>query len=122
MIKTLAVRVKTPEDKQKVIRAITDLDDYAELDSEGNPVTFWINTTVSLPEVYQMEGVEDAVDRDILCKCGSGKGHYALYDARGIFCAYVCDDCVEEKTAQYRPEVMSNPNYEADEPIESDDY
>lgn len=42
------------------------------------------------------------------------------YDARGIPLCRVCDECKDEKLAQYRREVLVNPNYEADEPIEED--
>lgn len=47
---------------------------------------------------------------------------WMLTDARGIPCGTVCDDCAEETEKSYRPDVMTNPNYEADEAIESDDY
>jgi hypothetical protein len=40
------------------------------------------------------------------------------YDARGIELCKVCDACRAEKLAMYRPEVLRNPNYEADEDIE----
>lgn len=56
------------------------------------------------------------------CPCGSGKDKYALNDARGIFCCYVCEDCEEEKKSHYRPEIFTDGNYEADEPIEPEDY
>lgn len=42
------------------------------------------------------------------------------YDARGIPLAKVCDECVDEVLRRYRPDVLSNPSYEADEPIEED--
>lgn len=42
------------------------------------------------------------------------------YDARGIALARVCKHCRAEKLAKYRPEVLSDPNYHADEPIEED--
>ena len=54
------------------------------------------------------------------CFCGSTKQRYAEHDARGIFLSYVCDDCRDAKLASYRPDVLTNPNYEADEPIEED--
>lgn len=44
------------------------------------------------------------------------------YDARGIPLAKVCDLCVDVKLATYRPEVLTNPSYETDEPIEEDDW
>lgn len=47
-----------------------------------------------------------------------GDGSWWENDARGIPLARVCAECREEKLAQFRPEVLSNPNYEANEPIE----
>lgn len=44
------------------------------------------------------------------------------YDARGIELCMVCDKCQKEKLSHYRPEVLSNANYYADEPIEAEDY
>jgi hypothetical protein len=55
------------------------------------------------------------------CSCGSGLTRHAVHDARGIFCTYACTKCEKEKTAGYRPEIFTDPNYEADEPIEGDD-
>lgn len=40
------------------------------------------------------------------------------YDARGIPLNFVCDICVDVKLAQYRNDVLSNPQYVSDEPIE----
>lgn len=54
------------------------------------------------------------------CTCGSGEPRRELIDARGIFCAFVCDDCAREKRARYRPEIFSDGAYEADEPIEEE--
>lgn len=54
------------------------------------------------------------------CPCGSGEYSWWEYDARGIELARVCEKCVKEKLAGYRPEVLSNPNYWADEPIDYD--
>ena len=55
------------------------------------------------------------------CSCGSGEHQEAEYDARGIFLTYACDRCRKERLSQYRPEVLSDPNYQADEPIEPED-
>lgn len=55
------------------------------------------------------------------CPCGSGKDRYELRDARGISCGYVCEDCEATKRAGYRPEIFTDPNYDADEPIEPED-
>jgi len=32
----------------------------------------------------------------------------------------VCNACRRERLARYRPEVLNNPQYECDEPIEED--
>jgi len=56
------------------------------------------------------------------CTCGSGLHTFAEHDARGIFLCYTCDKCREEKLSRYRPEVLTDSNYYADEPIEPEDY
>jgi hypothetical protein len=53
-----------------------------------------------------------------LCSCGSGEPRRAAHDARGIFLTYVCDSCESEKFSHYRPDVLSDPNYWYDEPVE----
>jgi hypothetical protein len=55
-----------------------------------------------------------------LCWCGSGKYQRPLYDARGIFCCYICDRCEQEKRARYRDDVLTDPNYQAEEPIDEE--
>ena len=57
-----------------------------------------------------------------LCPCGSGETRHELVDARGIFCAFVCDQCEPAKRAKFRPEIFTDGAYEADEPIEGDDW
>jgi hypothetical protein len=54
------------------------------------------------------------------CLCGSGKPKSAPYDARGIFLTYTCEDCHARKMAGYRPDVLTDPAYWTDEPIEPD--
>lgn len=54
------------------------------------------------------------------CPCGSGKPSHWQYDARGIELCRTCDDCHQRKMAGYRSEVLTNPNYQCDEPIEED--
>lgn len=39
-------------------------------------------------------------------------------DARGIPLAKVCEHCVDTVLSRYRPEVLRNPNYQADEDID----
>jgi len=53
-------------------------------------------------------------------RCDHPKGRRPLYDARGIFCAYVCDDCERDVRRKFRPDIFENPSYWADEPIEGD--
>ena len=54
------------------------------------------------------------------CSCGSGKPKSAQYDARGIFLTYTCEDCHDRKMAGYRPDVLTDPGYWTDEPIDED--
>ena len=54
------------------------------------------------------------------CPCGSGLTSRWANDARGIPLARVCPKCREQKLSGYRPEVLTDSNYEADEPIEED--
>jgi hypothetical protein len=54
------------------------------------------------------------------CPCGSGQYRDAQYDARGIFLCYTCIKCEKEKLSKYRPEVLTEPDYWHDEPIEED--
>lgn len=42
------------------------------------------------------------------------------FDAKGIPLARVCDTCRESVLARYRPDVLHNPDYYTDEPIEED--
>jgi hypothetical protein len=56
-----------------------------------------------------------------LCPCGSGKESWWEYDARGIELCRVCEKCKKEKLKRYRPEVLTDPNYWSEEPIE-DEY
>jgi len=52
------------------------------------------------------------------CNCGSGQIAEAEYDARGIFLTHACPKCKRQKLSKYRQDVLDNPNYEANEPIE----
>jgi ribose 5-phosphate isomerase RpiB len=47
------------------------------------------------------------------CSCGSGLGRRPLNDARGIFCAYVCDECEAEHRKRFRPEIFTDASYQA---------
>lgn len=52
------------------------------------------------------------------CNCGSGMERFPLYDARGIFCTYVCDNCESWKKKRYRTDIFDDPNYWTDEDVE----
>lgn len=54
------------------------------------------------------------------CPCGSGKQASAHFDARGIFLTYVCSKCKRSKLASFRLDVLTDPNYWHDEPLDSD--
>ncbi len=56
------------------------------------------------------------------CTCGSGKPSTWQYDARGIPLCRTCDACHARRMASYWPEVLTDSNYECDEPIEPEDY
>jgi len=54
------------------------------------------------------------------CPCGSGLESEWEYDARGIELGRMCSQCKPERLGKFRPEVLSDSNYTADEPIEED--
>ena len=54
------------------------------------------------------------------CPCGSGKNSWWENDARGIPLARVCVECKTDRLKKYKPNVLTNSNYHADEPIEAD--
>ncbi len=62
-------------------------------------------------------GVSDARP----CPCGSGLMSNWMKDARGIELCRACPTCWPEKRKRYRPEVLTDPNYSASEPIEPED-
>ena len=54
------------------------------------------------------------------CTCGSGEYPHAEHDARGIFLCYTCSKCYDERMSGYRQDVLTDPDYWHDEPIDSD--
>jgi hypothetical protein len=54
------------------------------------------------------------------CPCGSGRNSSWRHDARNVPLARTCVVCDSRVMAKYRPEVLTDPNYSADEPIEGD--
>ena len=57
-------------------------------------------------------------DDRFTCSCGSGLRKSENRDARGIFLTYTCEECHDRKMAGYRPDVLTDPNYWADEDID----
>jgi len=55
------------------------------------------------------------------CGCGSGLASEWELDARGIELGRMCPSCRTERLAGFRPEVLTDPGYEADEEIEPRD-
>jgi hypothetical protein len=51
-----------------------------------------------------------------------GEDSWWEHDARGIPLCKVCDKCEEVKLSEYRRDVLINPSYLADEPIEQEAY
>ena len=56
------------------------------------------------------------------CTCGSGLESTWVNDARGIPLCRTCAKCHDARMAGYRPEVLTDPNYWTDEPVEPEDY
>lgn len=54
------------------------------------------------------------------CPCGSAKFSQWQHDARGIPLCRTCEDCHEAKMARYRPDVLTDSTYWADEPIDGE--
>lgn len=63
-----------------------------------------------------------ALNKPMPCNCGSGQDSWWQYDARGIELCRTCPKCHKEKMSKYRQDVLVNPSYECDEPIEPEDY
>jgi len=55
-----------------------------------------------------------------ICPCNSGLESWWENDARGIPLCRVCDKCRKRKLSKYRPDVLTDSQYWADEPIEEE--
>ena len=55
-----------------------------------------------------------------ICPCGSGLASRWVNDARGIPLSRCCKKCREQKLAGFRPEVLTDPQYDCDEPVEDE--
>lgn len=54
------------------------------------------------------------------CPCGSGNDSWFAVDARGIELCRVCTKCIKERLKGYRPEILTDPQYECTEAIDDD--
>lgn len=54
------------------------------------------------------------------CPCGSGEIGTMQHDARGIELCTTCTKCHKTKMSKFRPDVLTDPNYWADEDIDGD--
>tara|TARA_R110000851_G_scaffold9579_3_gene35556 strand:- start:2063 stop:2308 length:246 start_codon:yes stop_codon:yes gene_type:complete len=54
------------------------------------------------------------------CEHDGPGGSWGVSDARGIYLCRVCEKCYDYKMAKYDPEVLENPGYQVDEPIEEE--
>jgi hypothetical protein len=54
------------------------------------------------------------------CPCGSGLPSTWQHDARGIPLCRTCEKCHAERMGGFRPDVLTDPNYWADEPIDDE--
>ena len=54
------------------------------------------------------------------CSCGSKQIAPAHYDARGIFLTYACEKCEKQKLSGFREDVLTDPNYWHDEPLDEE--
>ena len=57
---------------------------------------------------------------DLIYCTHEGKESWWEYDARGIAICRVCEVCRATKLDTYRDNVLDDPNYIADEPIDED--
>lgn len=56
-----AVRLKE-NTRDEFLRALGFRDEDFELDPEGNPVTVWVTTSLSMSDLYEFDCVEDVVE------------------------------------------------------------
>jgi len=58
-----AVRLKDePGVKENFLRALGFKDEDFELNPEGNPITVWVTTSLSMSDLYEFDTVEDVVE------------------------------------------------------------
>jgi hypothetical protein len=52
------------------------------------------------------------------CNCGSDLSAEPIFDARGIYLTRACPECRKQKLSRFRKDVLHDPNYWVDEPID----
>lgn len=52
------------------------------------------------------------------CTCDSGEWGEEQYDARGIYLCITCSSCHVNKMKAYRPEVLTDSDYECNEEVD----
>lgn len=67
---------------------------------------------------YGQPGEEPKPAEQPECRHTKNDGSWWEHDARGIPLARVCDKCKDKKLAGFRPDVLTDPNYWTDEPVE----
>jgi hypothetical protein len=60
------------------------------------------------------------MDLDRACRCGSGLPSEWQFDVRGIELCRTCPACHKQSMRRYRPDVLTDPNYWHDEPIDEE--
>ena len=56
-----------------------------------------------------------------MAKCNHTKENsWWLHDARGIPVGRVCESCIDEVEAKFRPDIFTDSNYYADEAIDEE--
>lgn len=58
----------------------------------------------------------------MICNCGSDLESETISDARGIYIGRMCRECRAQCLAGFRPEILNDPGYKVEEPIEREDY
>lgn len=54
------------------------------------------------------------------CPCGSDLDAHEVSDARGIYIGRMCDKCEKERLKGFRKDVLEDPHYWHDEPLDED--
>lgn len=84
---------------------------------------FHVNPDKSLTLVIAFSKLDGKIAAEELMYCQhEGRLSWFENDARGIPLCKVCEKCRSAKLAVYKRDVLENPNYQVDEPIEDDSW